>query len=180
MIKQKNDTGTVSLIGGGGGGGQYEYVATVTAAGGESHLEFTGLTANHYSLFGSFQLSVSNYIRIYANGNTTDANYRRERLNASGASVSAAAASLPYIGYSYASSAPFGIIFLKLGRESSGFFYAISENAFATNGFSTIEKEFLSVYSASTIGSLNSIRFTPLSGTFSAGSVFYLYKLVTA
>jgi hypothetical protein len=181
LLKQKNDAGAVSLIGGGGGGGgQYEYVGTVTAAGGESYLEFTGLTESHYSLFGTFQLSVSTSLSVFANGNTTQANYRRQRITAYGTALSAAATSVAYAGYSYNSPAPFGNLYLNLGREPNGFFYAHCESAYSDNGFTSIEKEFTSIYSDSTIVSLTSIRFTPLSGTFSAGSVFYLYKLVTA
>jgi hypothetical protein len=154
------------------------YAGTLTAAGGESYLEFTGLTQNHYSVFGMFQLSVAQNIRIFANGDTNGTNYRRHHLYSDGSQVLTFASSESYIAYNYPSPAPFASIDLKLGRDANGLFYAHCENSYSD--LSDYGKSFISVYSASAIGSLSSIRFTPVSGTFAAGSVFYLYKLVTA
>jgi hypothetical protein len=181
LLKKKDDTGTVSAIGSGGsGGGQYSYVGTVTAAGGESFLEFTGLTESHYSVFGMFQLSISQFIRIFANGDTTSTNYRRSQIYGDGSTVVSTVSNSASIGYAYASAAPFGAIDLKLGREPGGFFYAHCENTYIDSAFSIRGKDIISVYSAATIGSLTSVRFTTQSGTFSSGSFFHLYKLVTA
>ena len=159
----------------------YESIATVTATGGETELNFTSIPATykHLQIRGISRLSGQNYLAMQVN---TDAgsNYARHNLTGNGSAASAAGSATPsqivFIGSSPATASTFGALVIDLidYADTTKYKTIRSFNGYDTNGAGEV---YLTSGLWESTAAVTGLTIKANSGTYEAGSTFALYGI---
>lgn len=147
------------------------------------YLEFTSLDTDidrGYRLEMTLKeaTGVSRYVYLYANGDTSTANYHSQVISVYGTTVSAARSNQAYIAYMNANDESHYDVIVRVAPDGEG--SAISKGSYLIAGNTTLGLQDM-VWS--TNGTLTSSKITslriagPVTGMFAAGSRVRLYRL---
>jgi hypothetical protein len=159
----------------------YESIATVTATGGETQLNFTSIPATykHLQIRGISRLSAQNYLAMQVNTDS-GTNYARHQLSANGSTVSAYGSITPsqivFIGSSPSAASTFGVLIINLIDYANTATYKTirSFNGYDTNGAGEV---YLTSGLWRSTAAITGISLNANSGTYEAGSTFALYGI---
>lgn len=166
--------GEVSVAGGSSGGsGALEFVEEIVATGGENSLTFSGLSGDNYFINFAVDTDTSGFSKMYINGDTTDTNYRTNRIFSATTTPSGSAADNSEVMFVNAGeNGVAGSIEIIRTPTNSTFF--LSNTAYQ-NSTNTSSGQYAGRHEVTTDTDITEIRFDA-SGTFEAGSRFTLYR----
>ena len=172
---------TVTIAGGGSGGGSgaLEFVSELVATGGETSLDFTGLSGeDRYYIQAELGISADNYILLYVNGDTVNGNYSGNNVFSTQGAASGSQVALPRVAYSYANRSG-SVVELSVTRtEIDDSILYMSNTVYEASTASTTSSGRYAVrHDVEGQADITSLSFVPEGGpTFTAGTKIRLYK----
>ncbi len=159
----------------------FESIATVTATGGETELNFTSIPATykHLQIRGISRLSAQNYLAMQVNTDT-GSNYARHHLTGNGSAASAAGSATPsqivFIGSSPSTASTFGVLIIDLidYADTTKYKTIRSFNGYDTNGAGEV---YLTSGLWENTAAVTGLTIKANSGTYEAGSTLALYGI---